>query len=369
VVVMGSKSSTQAKKVAVSGAPSDQLSKRDTTYPSEWDHFVATQSLGHHEQCSQYANERANFGFDHTRITVRRGGELLAGAQLLWQSTPLGGFGQLRRGPLAMRDDPALLSEVVSQIDRRAADQHLMSVRVDTLPEQAAARQALCSHGYTPSHTWGRGKVSLVIPVQHSSGDLLSMMKPKDRYGVRRAERERVNVRIGNDAALRDFYYLHQKTASHQGFRVFPQRYFESLARQFASDGHVQWFVAYQEERPLAAIVNWIIGNRMIYTWGGIDREPSVAKLMANYLLHIRAYEWARQRGLQKYDLSGDSPFKRKFPVEEEVWPVALRKCYGALSGWRRTMIEMCGRNLKLRRVSIRAQRALGITVKAELPW
>jgi lipid II:glycine glycyltransferase (peptidoglycan interpeptide bridge formation enzyme) len=327
-----------------------EQSRTADTSDEEWDEFVAAHPDGHHEQSSAHGRSRTNFGFQVGRVVVRHGGRIAGGMQFLTQRTLAGTLALVLRAPLAADNDALLLALVIEEFDRLAERASIASIRVELLPTQSATLAALENQGFHQSAAWFGERRSLAIPLALGDTELLQRMKPKGRYNIRVAERSGVTVHRADATALDNFYALHLSTAFHQGFPVFPREYFDHVWRMFGATGRAQLFLACHREKPIAAILNTIAGGRMYYGWGGMDRDPAHRKLMANYLLHFGAMQWARVHGCTHYDLVGVTEFKEKLGRDEIRWPLPLRKHYGATGGLRKAITEFFWSNTAMRR-------------------
>jgi peptidoglycan pentaglycine glycine transferase (the first glycine) len=308
---------------------------------AEWDAFVGSHSDGHHEQTSRYAKSRAGYGFTHDRVVIRDGSRIVGGLQVLVQSTSVGKFALILRGPLAEDDNPTVLTHTVRELERLAGARSLASIRVDTFPTQVAARRALEAEGFLSSTAWHGSMPSILVPVRtFTDEELLALMKPNGRRDVRFAERAGVTVRCGDESALDDFLVLHDATAKYQGFPIFSREYFQSMWQIFGGERKLPLFLAYHDAKPIAAVLNILAGGRLYYTWGGMDRSDAVRKLNANCLLHYFAMGWARDNACTHYDLSGISGFKEKLGGEQIDWPLPLRKFFGPYRDFRKKMLE-----------------------------
>lgn len=333
----------------------------------EWDAFVAAHPDGHHEQSSAFARSRSACGFLCDRVIVREGGLIVGGCQILSQRTPLGIMALALRSPLSIDDNPSYLGQVMTEIDAVAKRRPYSCVRVELLPTQIASHRALEAAQFRSSAAWFGTRPSLVIPLSQSDEEVLSRMKPKGRYNLRVAQRAGLIVRMGDVADIGDFFSLHEATASFQGFPTFPRSYFDYVWRMFGEAGKASLFLAHHGDKPIAAIFNTIVGNRMYYGWGGMNRDPDQRKLMANYLLHYAAVGWARKRGCTHYDLVGVTDFKEKLAREEIQWPLAQWKFYGPIREIRYRLMNLTWSVPALRRSVDAVARRAGL--RAPIPY
>ncbi|ADH86459.1 lipid II:glycine glycyltransferase FemX [Desulfurivibrio alkaliphilus] len=295
----------------------------------EWDAFLAANRHGYHEQTAMYGRIRTGYGFECERAVVRQGGIIVGGVQVLAQSTPLGKFARIFAGPLAAGDEPGILARVVSELEQLVKSKSYVSLRIDTLPTQQAARDALSAAGFRESDAWFGGKLSLVAPLDYTDDELLASIDRKTRNYIRGAERAGVVIRVGDDADLEDFYNLYLMTAAHQGFEPFARDYIKYIASLLGPAGRFRLFVAYHEGEPVAAKSNMIAGGRSYASWVGMHRGEKQRKLRATELLHYTVMRWARDQGCDLYDLGGTEAQKKKVARDTIDWPVPMRKFYG----------------------------------------
>ncbi|MFH7320738.1 lipid II:glycine glycyltransferase FemX [Desulfurivibrio sp. D14AmB] len=307
----------------------------------EWDHFLNNCDYGHHEQCSRYAANRNTYGYQCNRVVVENGGVAVGGVQILVQSTPLGKFAHIQRGPLAVDDDLRVMRQVVKDLEETARLNAYRSVRVDLFPHQTTARKALEEAGFICSSFHTCALRSVTVPLHLADDELLTKMHKKVAYEARRALKNGVTVLAGGESSVGEFYELHQASSGHQAFPIFPREYFDYLWRLFGPVGKVQPFIAYHNGKPMASLFNTIVGDHMYFGWGGMSRTTEARRLRVNYLLHLTAMTWARAHGCSRYDFAGTEPFKQWFAVDIIQWPHALRKVYGPAAGWRWKMMEL----------------------------
>ena len=339
------------------------ISKNSHTQDDDdWDRFLVTTPHGYHEQASVYLENRLSFGFHRAPVISRDAqGKILGGAQLLYQRTPIGRLATLRCGPLAADDNPELLARVVQDIDRAAQNYRLASIKVETLPTQSAAREALANAGYQTGESWEYDRRSAFVDLSLSDEGILAGMDAKARSRIRGATRKGVTVTVGGPDDVATFYRLHQQTSGYQQFPTFPLDFFETLTGGFGAE-KAPVFVAMHEDQPVAAIICVLAGGRMYYCWGGMDRSPHVKELNANRLLHFEAMRWGKAQGATGYDLTGTNIFKDQFAHSKPAWPQAQRKLFGAFSPIRRRLIDTCGTSERLKQLTYRLSWRFGYT-------
>lgn len=326
-----------------------------------WDAFVAAAPHGYHEQTWLYGELRRQYGFEVHRVAVQRGGRIVAGAQMLARRTPIGRLAVLWRGPNAIEDHPDLLDEAVEAIDEEAERRGLVSIRVDTLPTQAAARSALERRGFSESEAWTGSRRSLVIPLVGDDEMLLSQIRRKTRYNMRLAGRAGVQVSVHGDELHPAFYELYLESSRHNSFVPFPQEYFRRVWEAFAPHGRAVQVIASLGGRAVSILLCMVSGRRLYPSWIGTDRAALERNLQVAGLMYYEAMRWGRDQGCELLDFQDAMPYKRLFSESEVVWPSPLRQFYGPLRGIRWRLLEASSSIAWLRRLVFSAASRNGL--------
>ena len=153
-------------------------------------------------------------------------------------------------------------------------------------------------------------QVDLTVP------DLMESFKPKTRYNIRLAEKKEVAISASTERTdLIEFYRLLTVTARRQNVTFYPMDYYQTLFDAFSPAGNITVMTARQGNDVLAALLLIFYQDTAYYLYGGtadLKRE-----YMANYLLHYRAMELARDAGSAFYDFWGiamaDDPLAEKW--------------------------------------------------------
>lgn len=195
---------------------------------------------------------------------------------------------------------------------------------------------------------------------------LIAQFDKDTRYGVRRAEREGVEVSVVEDAtegrAIDDLHALVGKTQQRAGFPMPPLARYRVAWAALAGAGRAAILEARREGELLASGMVVIEGSRSYYLFSGSRREErGEPKRYASYALQWEMMRFARERGVQQHDLWGIAPpeagpehpwhgvglFKKGFGGDEVVWAgtwdlvvdptlYRLRDAAGRMRGWLR---------------------------------
>ena len=157
---------------------------------------------------------------------------------------------------------------------------------------------------------------TVLLDLQQPLDVLLTNCKPKWRYNIRLAEKKGVAVRCFSgsqaESALPIFYQLYRETAARDGIAIHTEAYYRSLCQlaadtAFSAEGIlISIYVAYFEEKPLAAIITLFSSSGAVYLYGASSNERR--NLMPAYLLQWQAIQDAQKYGCPSYDFYGIPP-------------------------------------------------------------
>ena len=280
-----------------------------TDADAEWDAFVAEHPQGSILQTAGWARLKSRFGWRTHRVWLRRDGELVAGAQVLFRSAALGmvRFGYIPHGPLVDWADDEQVAVLLYQIDLAAYEHRSGLLKMEPLLWQdemaPAAWESLCErHDMEPETDHIQPPRTLRVDLRPSTEDILMEMKSKTRYNIRLAGRKEVEVREGTLADMPIFNSLMQITSERDEFGVHEPRYYQAAYEIFAPE-QAAMFIAEYQDTPLAALMVFAHGDTAAYLYGASSNEER--QRMPTYALQWAAIEWAKARGCRWYDLWG----------------------------------------------------------------
>ena len=206
---------------------------------------------------------------------------------------------------------------------------------------------------------------------------LLASFDKDTRYGVRRADREGVEVAVVEHAtdqrAIDDLHRLVGETQQRAGFPMPPLERYRIAWRSLAGAGRAAILEARREGELLASGMVVIEGDRSFYLFSGSRREErGEPKRYASYALQWQMMRLARNRGVRVHDLWGIAPpgsgddhpwhgvglFKKGFGGREVAWAGSwdlvvdpnlyrLRAATGIARGWVRSLHRVARRGLR----------------------
>lgn len=160
-------------------------------------------------------------------------------------------------------------------------------------------------------------KAVMVLNLEPDLEKILASFKSKWRYNIRVAERRGVSVREGNRGDLGAFYDLLLETARRDGFFIRGRSYFETLWDVLYPAEMLHMFLAEFDGRPIAGVILFCMGSRVVYTYGASSNEHR--NVMPNHLIQWHAIRWAKEAGYLVYDFRGVSPVREDKPVEPHL--------------------------------------------------
>ncbi len=306
-----------------------------------WDQFVSKHPCGHPEQTSLFATMRAKNNFRFARVgIVSENGELIGGAQVLYRNIPIvGKLAFITQGPLVSQECSDIAEVLIQALDQMALKLGITRLRIINYSEDSFWAQHLSNMGFERCGSKWAPSGSVLVPCDKPDDDILASMKPKCRRNVRRAKRNDLTMKIGDQDDMGTFYELLKQTVQRKNFPIFPFDYYQRIWQLFAPNDKLHLIVTSADDEPLSAVLMSIVGNKAYYAWGGMS--PNRSNLMANFMTHWEAIRLARSYGCKYYDFSGGagddgvSQFKRQWRGQVTDYPDPFDKYYGPLRSLR----------------------------------
>lgn len=336
--------------------------------PPDWDDYVLAHAGANVFQLASAVliGNRA-FGLPAHFVTARDSGGRLRGALPLveqkmipWTrclvSLPFCTYG----GPLAT-DDEALVSLVQ---------------RAEILGRQQGASRLILRHvGEMQLQTYPASldKVSMVLALPGTKEKLAENLGSKIRSQIRRAEREKPQVRIGHAELLGDFYRVFCSVMRDLGTPVYPKRFFEAVFDALGERAAA--VVIYLEGVPVsgAVMIHW--RDRIKVPWAGTLH--AVNPMAINMRLYWELLQLAIQRQCSAFDFGrcsrngGTYRFKAQWGAEpvQLYWRshdlTATEKAIGVLD-----QRSKLGAAVKIwSRLPLSLTNRLGPIISPRLPW
>lgn len=252
---------------------------------------------------------KSQFGWREQNIThANDQGDILNGANILYRDVFNVGVTKLRiayipKGPVVDWSHHAETALLLHKIEEACQKAGASVLKIEpNLPDTAENRTLLRDYGFHPSEQAIQPRSTIILNVSADEEMILKRMKGKWRYNIRLSQRKGVIVRAGTRDDLIHFHNLMRTTGQRDGFAVHSAAYYERAFDAFVPD-HGTFLFAEFDGQPLAAIVVVSYGDTACYLWGASNHQER--NRMPNHALQWAAIQWARARGVKKYDLWG----------------------------------------------------------------
>ncbi len=270
-----------------------------------WEEFVGSHPRGNLLQSTAWGDFKARWGWRPHRFLVHRGGEPVAGAQVLLRPLPLGhAVAYVPRGPVAEPHDDEALASLWHALHEWARSRRVAWLTVEPnwpLPPEAVAPK-LATAGFRPAVRHVQPRATLVVDLRPELEEILARMKQKWRYNIRLSGRKGVKVRAGGEGDFEAFYKLMRETGHRDGFAVRPLAYYRDAWHAFQPGRSVLLLAEYGGD-VLAGLLVFRHGRTAYYLYGASSRQER--HRMPNHALQWAAIRWAKEQGCQVYDLWG----------------------------------------------------------------
>jgi CelD/BcsL family acetyltransferase involved in cellulose biosynthesis len=193
---------------------------------------------------------------------------------------------------------PPLLSErLEAEAFTRALEQARRDARVRSLQIRAPLAGA--------EHYQGSEAVIHTTALERDADALFrTFHRSQVQRNLRRAEREQLLVRVGNDEEdlTRSFYGLHVQTRRRLGMPVQPRRFFSAIWEQLLEQGHGWLLLVEADSQPVAAAVFLTSPGKQTVTYKYGASDSAFWSKRPNHLLFAHAIRLACEQGYRQFD-------------------------------------------------------------------
>lgn len=272
----------------------------------EWNAFVAQEPSFTLLQSWEWGEFKEKLGWKVFRAAVEEQRQIVAGAQMLIKSLPLGlaSVAYIPRGPVGNWLDEEITPRLLSELHRIARRYRAIFSKIEPpLLNNPATEQILQQHHFRASSYANQPRATIIVDLMRESDDILSQMHQKTRYNIRYAAKKGVTVRVGSSEDLTTLDHLMQILGRRAGFTPRKLEYLERQWETFAPLGQIRLFVASYQGKTLAVNVSAVFGEHAVYLHGASSDEHR--NLMPNHLLMWEAIKWAKSQNCRTFDLWG----------------------------------------------------------------
>ncbi len=269
-----------------------------------WDAMVASERSFALLQSWDWGSFKERTGWRAVRLGAERGGDLVAGAQILLRRLGPVSAAYVPRGPVGTWLDDDVAAPLLDAVRRAAWARRAMVLRIEpSAIDGDAVRATLREQGFRVARSMNQPRATIVVDMADGSDRALERMHHKARYNIRRAERQGMVIRTGDVGDLPAFHRMMRTTGERAGFRVRDLAYYRAQWETFAPTGSLRLFIASHEGHDLAMNVSATFGDVGAYLHGA---SADVRRaLNPNEYLMWEAMRWAESRGCAAFDLWG----------------------------------------------------------------
>ncbi len=257
-------------------------------------------------QTWEWGEFKQNTGWRALRLAVEQAGKIVAGAQVLIRSAPLGlaAAAYVPRGPVVDWDNEAVVQTLLFALHDAARRHRCISLKIEPVAAYSAKlAQRLAALGFQESVFNNQPQCSMLVDLTPDPDTILANMSKTTRYNIRYSTRNGVVVREAIETDFDFFYDLLSYTAERAGFPARSKAYYLQEWNEFVKDDRIKLFLAFYEGELLAGRMAAAFGNVAATLHSGSYHNHK--KLKPNELLMWTCMQWAKSKNCTIYDVWG----------------------------------------------------------------
>jgi lipid II:glycine glycyltransferase (peptidoglycan interpeptide bridge formation enzyme) len=323
-----------------------------TPTSQQWDAFVTRHPRAHILQLSAWAGQKRPYGWESARVALANdGGDIVAGAQLLFRRLPfgLGTMAYLPMGPLLTAGEQRQM--LWRAIDGMCRQRRAAFLKWEPgIPEDGDPPPDFARYGFRAAQTIQPPR-TILIDISADDETILARMNQGTRRKIRQSQKNDIRYYEASRADVEKFTRMMQTTGSRNEFGVHEPGYY-TLAYDLFVPQHAALILAShtddenddgtEHNDDLAGVFVFAVGKTAWYFYGA---SSSIKRnLMASYGAQWEAIQWAKRGGCTTYDLWGipdadEAVLEAQFEQRDDgLWGV-----YGFKRGWGGRIVRSAG--------------------------
>ncbi len=192
--------------------------------------------------------------------------------------------------------------KILKEVGDISKSEKTIFFRIEPLKENNEKDQKFLENlGFIPAFEEIQPSQRQWLDITKSDEEILAQMKPKGRYNIKIAQREKVKIRQSvNPKDVTIFYDLFEITSKRAQITYRKKQYFLDLINAFKPE-NIAIFVAEYKRKPLSAAIISFYQGIASYLYGASSNENR--NVMAPYLMHWEIIKEAKKRDCWLYDL------------------------------------------------------------------
>lgn len=289
------------------------ITKENRAEVQKMEAFVKNHEKGHFLQTPAWADVKE--AWDWRGILACEDERIVGAISVLIRPLPMGfSLMYAPRGPVCDRNDPYVLSCLLSGVDDLAVEVNALEFLTD--PDEWNSneifRECMLSWGFWEREDAGFDNVQAQhvfrLHLREKTEDsVFADFCQKTRYNIRVAMRKGVQIRIypGDggvpETELDAFDCLMKQTGERDHFIPRPKEYYRKVFSSLGRESVL--FMAYLDDIPIAGTIGVYSGGKGWYLYGASSNEHR--NVMPNYLLQWEMVRMAIERHCVFYDFRG----------------------------------------------------------------
>ncbi len=303
---------------------------KDVIDKKQWEDFVQARPEANFLQSWQWGEFHKNRGKRIFRRGLYNDNQLIGVYTGQIENARRGKRLEIAGGPLIDWDDKQVVKITTEDIKKQTKIANAVFARIRPQePYSDKMAEILKDNGYKKAPMYLSVELAGVLDLTKNEEEILKGMRQRLRRALRKAAKNKITVETStNPNDIDAFYDIQLQTAKRQEFVAFSKEFFKKQFKAFSDDDQVVLYTAKLNDEILAQNFMIFYGNEASYHYG-VSTELGT-KLSGAPLLHMRAMEDARKKGIKRYNFwgivdeddtehrfYGVSVFKRGFGVDE----------------------------------------------------
>jgi len=279
------------------------------TSRDEWEKFLAEYQPHTFLQNWAWGEAQKILGHQIFRLGIYDQ-EKIVGLALIYKiQAKRGSFLFCPHGPLLDWNQPEAFQVLIQYLKNLGKKEKVDFLRISSLAENLEDRkQQFKTIGFrnAPVHMM-HPELAWLIDITKSEEEILSGIKKRTRYSIRKAQNDGVKIVVSSESAgVEKFYDLYLETAKRQKFVPFTKDYIKKEFEIFSQENKILVFFGYYQEKLLATAMIVFANDSGFYHHGASIRETSGVPVAE--LLQWEAVKEAKRRGMKFYNFWGIAP-------------------------------------------------------------
>lgn len=272
-----------------------QLAEQDK---EKYNAYVSSHVRGFFLQSWHWGDWQNHQGKTVERYFVEHNEKVIASAQVVINSSPIGNYYYSAYGPLWNEDlSPQEVDQAISELVKTLqSNKQIMFVRLEPVVQHDLKKlDGYKTEAVQPPQT-------LVVNIADEAEKVLQSFHSKTRYNIRIAQKHSVEIKTFSEPNTQVVDLIMQ-TSERKQYRNHARTYVERMW-QFLSEHHgnlkATGYLALKDNQPIASALMIDFAKTRMYLFGGSDYN--YRNLMSPFLLHWQAILDAKNSGLTQYD-------------------------------------------------------------------